>query len=390
MVPRLKAEFERRFGASARLLSRAPGRVNLIGEHVDYNGGPVLPVALDRELRLAARPSGDDLVILHALDLDRSVAFRLRELSPGVDVTGSALPGWARYPAGVAWALLEAGLRVSGVQVVYASNLPRGAGLASSAAVEVAFAVLWQALGGWSLERMDLARLCQRAENEYVGVACGLMDQFASACGVEGHAIWFDTRSLEWQTYPLPEGTSLVIADSGIRRRLAESAYNQRRADCERAVELLRSYLPAMQTLRDITPVEFAAYSEVLPPQVRRRAEHVVKEIARVGSAVNALQRSDARVLGALLFAGHASLRDLYEVSLPELDALVEIARTLPGCLGARLTGAGFGGCTVNLVEEAHVQEFNAALEAAFHERTGRQARVYLCRASAGASLQFL
>jgi galactokinase len=284
----------------------------------------------------------------------------------------------------VAWALRQAGLAVTGLQAAYTSDVPIGSGLSSSAAVEVVFAAAWRALGGWELDNLELARLCQRAENEYVGVASGLMDQFASACGVQGHALCFDTRSLEWSPVKLPPGSAIVVADSGLRRSLADSAYNDRRAACEKAVELLRPYKPGLQSLRDISTVEFAAYSAFLPDKVRRRAEHVVKEIQRVEQAVTALQREDARLFGGLMFACHKSLRELYEVSLPELDALVEIARGLPGIYGARLTGAGFGGCTVNLIEAAQAEAFIAGLQEGYQQRTGRQAQVYLCQASAG------
>jgi galactokinase len=212
------------------------------------------------------------------------------------------------------------------------------------------------------------------------------MDQFASANGVAGHALYFDTRSLEWEALPLPPQTALVIADSGVRRSLRNSAYNERRAACEQAVDSLRAYLPEIQSLRDVSTTEFAAYKEYLSKEVGRRAEHVVKEIARVQSAASALRRQDARTFGALMFAGHASLRDLYQVSTPELDALVQIARQSPGCLGARLTGAGFGGCTVNLVETAQVEAFMQALEAGYESETGRKAQVYRVKASDGAS----
>jgi galactokinase len=214
------------------------------------------------------------------------------------------------------------------------------------------------------------------------------MDQFASACGVEGHALYFDTRSLEWHTLPLPPETVIVVADSGVRHSHTSSAYNERRQACEQAVEILRGYLPGISALRDVSPPEFAAYSVFLRPDVARRAEHVIKEIARVESAVRALQRQDAQIFGALMYAGHASLRDLYEVSTPEIDILVEITRGLPGCYGARLTGGGFGGCTVNLVEERYAEGFIQALSAAYQQRTGREAQVYLCRASAGVEVK--
>ncbi|MBE0411836.1 MAG: galactokinase [Anaerolineales bacterium] len=386
----LIASFNRCFGKQPVLLAHAPGRVNLLGEHVDYNDGPVLPVALDRVVRLAAAPSGDDVVSLSALDLGESVAFKLAELEQRIDIQGQPLPGWALYPAGIAWSLQSDGLPVSGMQAAYTSNVPIGAGLSSSAAVEVVFSVTWQALGGWEADRMRLARLCQRADNVYIGIASGLMDQFASAHGKEGHALYFDTRSLEWEAIPLPAAISIVIADSGVRRALVDSEYNERRAACEKAVDLLRQYKPDMRSLRDISPQEFAAFSEFLPPIIRRRAEHVVQEIARVQSAVVALRLKETESFGALMYSGHASLRDLYQVSTPELDALVEIARDLPGCYGARLTGAGFGGCTVNLVHESHTEEFISGLSDAYKHRTGLPAQVYACKASAGAFVERL
>jgi galactokinase len=382
----LDRSFSEHFNTTPTMVARAPGRVNLLGEHVDYNDGFVLPVAIDRAVQVAATPVSDEIVTLVALDLNERVSFSLDRLGEKVALNGDLLPTWARYPAGVAHVLKQEGLAVRGLQAVFTSDIPIGAGLSSSAAVEVAFAVTWRALGGWQRDALQIARLCQRAENQYVGVNCGLMDQFASACGMEGHALYFDTRSLEWQPVPLPPRTAVVIADSGVRRSLAASAYNERRAACEQAVEILRQHLHNMRSLRDVSSVEFAAYSELLSPVVRMRAEHVVKEIARVQDAMVALRRGDAQLFGGLMFAGHASLRDLYEVSCPELDVLVNIAREQPGCFGARLTGAGFGGCTVNLVEETQAKAFIENLKAGYQAQTGRQAQVYLCKASAGAS----
>lgn len=382
----LTALFQKHFATTPRLLARAPGRVNLLGEHVDYNDGMVLPAAIDRAVRLAAVPTTDGIVSLHAADLEQSVTFRLDELERKQDASGKPLPGWAMYPAGVAWALQRSGLAVQGLQAVFTSDVPIASGLSSSAAVEMAFATTWQTLGGWKLDKVELAKKGQVAENQYVGVSTGLMDQFASTCGVKDHLLYFDTRSLEWYPISLPADTSIVIADSGVRRSLVTSAYNERRASCEKAVEILQQYLPQIKSLRDISTVEFAAYSEFLPEVERKRAEHVVMEIHRVSQAVNCLRSGDARLFGGLMYAGHNSLRDLYEVSCPELDILVNATRQIPGCYGARLTGAGFGGCTVNLVAADQAQAFVTALHAAYQEKTGRDAAIYVCQASDGAA----
>jgi galactokinase len=385
----LIATFTHHFRSQPELFARAPGRVNLLGEHIDYNEGMVLPVAIDRSVSLAAKAVNTDTVTVVALDLEQKVSFSLVELDEKIDSSGKPLPGWARYPAGIAWSLQQAGLSLKGVEVAFTSDVPIGSGLSSSAAVEVAFAVMWQALGGWQRDPLEIARLCQKAENAYVGVACGLMDQFASACGVAGQALYLDVRSLHWEPAPLPAGAAIVIADSGVRRSLSNSAYNERRAACEEAVSLLQKRLPHIKSLRDVPTPEFMAYASELPPLIRKRAEHVVKEIARVESALSALQRQDTRAFGALMYAGHASLRDLYEVSTPELDALVDIARAQPGCIGARLTGAGFGGCTVNLVEIEQAPNFIQGLQGTYQVKTGRSAKVYLCQASQGASASY-
>jgi galactokinase len=386
----LSARFQQLFGRSPALETRAPGRVNLLGEHVDYNQGVVLPAAIQLAVRLVTAPTSDDTLRLHALDLGKEIVLNLGELDRRCDADGKSLPRWALYPAGVAWALRQAGMPITGIQAVYSSNIPIGSGLSSSAAVEVAFATTWQTISEFSIDKLTLAKLCQRAENEYVGVSSGLMDQFASTCGVEGHVLCFDTRSLEWGALELPRDTAIVIADSGLRRNLAQSAYNDRRAACEQAVELLRKHLPGIQSLRDVSTVELAAYNAYLPAEVARRAEHVVKEIHRVSQAIIALKRGDAEMFGGLMYASHKSLRELYEVSLPELDSLVEIARRLPGIYGARLTGAGFGGCTVNLVKENQAEKFMQGLQAGYREKTGRDARVYLCKASRGAEVKWI
>ncbi len=366
----------------------APGRVNLLGEHVDYNDGAVLPAAIDRAVTLRAAPRPGTCVLLRALDLQQSVEFDLNRLPALQDDSGRPLPAWALYPAGVALALQQRGLLTPAFEAEFTSDVPIGAGLSSSAAVEVAFAVLWQQLGGWLMDRLTLAQVCRQAEQDTVGVHCGLMDQFASANGVNGCALYFNTRTLAWQPVALPPGLVLVIADSGVRRSLAQSAYNERRAACEQALRLLSPHLPGIRALRDVTPAEFERFAGRLPETTARRARHVVDECARVPRAVQMLQQGDAVGFGREMLDCHASLRDLYEVSCPELDALVEIAAGLPGCLGARLTGAGFGGCTVNLVQEAHAPAFIPVLRQEYAQRTGRQAAVYLCRAVQGAHIQ--
>jgi len=386
---KLQEEFLQTFNQPAVIYVRAPGRVNLLGEHIDYNGGPVLPMAIDREVTLMGAPNSSDTVKVYAQDLNQAISFNLLELEQKNDLDGIPLPKWALYPAGVAWALQQTGMHVSGANIMFSSNVPIGSGLSSSAAVEVGFGFLWSEYGDRQIDRLELARLCQHAENDYVGVSSGLMDQFASACGVEGHALFFDTRNLAWEPISLPPHTAVVIADSGVRRSLTDSAYNERRASCEQAVEILRQYKPDLESLRDIQPPEFMAFSPYLPQVVSRRAEHVVKEIARVESARSVLERGDADAFGALMFAGHASLRDLYEVSTPELDILVELARGTPGCYGARLTGAGFGGCTVNLVETEYVEDFIINLQDGYNTAE-RETQIYLCHAAQGATAKKL
>lgn len=365
----------------------SPGRVNLLGEHVDYNQGMVLPIAINRYVRLAARRRTDSIVSVESLAMKQQIRFSLDQLDQRVDCDGQPLPGWALYPAGVAWVLRQSGLEVSGLDAVIASDLPAGAGLSSSAALELAFGMAWQTAAGWNLERMRLAQICQLAENRYVGVNSGLMDQFACAHGVARHALLFDTRSLQWQPLPLPPHTAVVIADSGIQRQLSNSGYNERRAACEAAVRGLKTCLPEIHSLRDVTLCQLDEFEHFLPVDVRKKARHVVEEIERVRRAAVCLAQDDAVGFGRLMNESHVSLRDYYEVSLPELDILVEEAAAIAGCFGARLTGAGFGGCTVNLVEEAVAGNFTAQLKERAGNRLGRDVPVYVCQPSRGVHL---
>jgi galactokinase len=363
----------------------SPGRVNLLGEHVDKNEGKVLPAAIDRAINLTAETREDSILKIKALDLGESVEIDLSKLDAKLDAAGMPLRSWAHYPAGVAWSLQSGGFETKGATIEFNSNIPMGAGLSSSAAVEVAFAVLWQAMSGWSMDRLTLAQYCQKAEVEYAGVNCGLMDQFACANGVEGHAVLLDTRSLEFKSVPLPKDTAIVIADSSIRRSLQTSAYNDRVADCQTAVAAAQKRNPAVHSLRDVSVAEMEILKAQLTEGVYRHARHVVGEIERVDQAIRCLENGDSTTFGKIMFDTHASLRDLYEVSCPELDTLVDLASGFSGCIGARLTGAGFGGCTVNLVERSKAEAFVQYLTDGYLQKTGLKAAVFITHASRGA-----
>lgn len=379
--------FEARFGRSPVFLAIAAGRVNLLGEHVDYNEGFVMPAAIDRATYLAFAPADTPHSTILAADFNEETTFASANLANKVDTQGVPLAEWARYPAGVAWALSSAGLSTPPMQGVFRSSVPRGAGLSSSASVEMAFAVAWETLGGWNLPPLRLALLAQKAENEYVGVHCGIMDQFASACGVADHLLLLDCRSLDWRPLPIPPQVAIVIADTSVRRRLSASGYNERRQACEQAVSILRYDLPHIRSLRDVGPEEFDHLSHRLPPLVEKRARHVVEEIERCRRAVPVLEKGDIASFGQLMNECHRSLRDLYEVSTPELDRMVAIAQSLEGCYGARLTGAGFGGCTVNLVAKSAALSFAQTLAAQYEQETGLKPEIYICQASEGAQV---
>jgi galactokinase len=349
---------------------RAPGRVNLIGEHTDYNDGLVLPLAINREVRIAYVPTDDRRVELTRLASGERGGFGLDEGRPP---DGS----WLDYPAGTAAALADAGFAPRGLRGVIASDLPENAGLSSSAAIELAAA--WALLdpAAADVDPLLLARTCQQAENRYVGVQSGLMDQFAVACGVAGHALLLDCRSLDWRPVSLPPDLRVVVCHSGSSRRLGSSAYNQRRAECETAVAVLATVDPAVRSLRDVDAGLLAREGHRLDPVVARRAQHVVAENDRVRTMIAALEAGDRAAIGASMRASHASLRDLYEVSSPELDALVDIATSVPGVVGARMTGAGFGGCTVNLVDRSAVEDLGRAIQAEYPARTGLTPTVF-------------
>ena len=389
MNPRATAmqAFQNRFSQLPLYVARAPGRVNLLGEHVDYNDGFVLPAAIDRATCIAFSPSSTDRTTLVAADFGEEAQFTGATLAGKMQPDGSPLPEWALYPAGTAWALGEAGLATPAMLATFSSDIPRGSGLSSSASIEMAFGVAWSRLGGWSRTPMQLALLGQKAENRYVGVNCGIMDQFASACGQADRLMLLDCRSLEYRSLPLPENSVIVVADTTVRRKLTSGEYNDRRAACEEAVRLLSCDLPGIQALRDVSVETFNRLSNTLPVTVEKRARHVVEEIERTRQAIPMLEQGQTHEFGRLMNACHISLRDLYEVSIPELDTMVQIAQSLPGCFGARLTGGGFGGCTVNLVSSDQAEAFALALGPEYERRTGLHPEIHICKASQGAGL---
>jgi galactokinase len=359
---------------------RAPGRVNLIGEHTDYNDGLVLPAAIDLEVRIAYRPTDDRRATITLLATGESASVDL-------DDPGPPRGDWRDYLAGVAWALASNGHPVRGFRGALASTVPIASGLSSSAAIELAYAWALSGMSGPSVDGRALAVLCQQAENDYVGVHCGLMDQYTVANGVRDAAILLDCRTLEHRVVPLPRELALVVASTGRPRRLGSSAYNERREECQRAVASIAALDPSVRALRDVDEAMLERHRDVLDPVAYRRAWHVVTENARVVATATALTSGDLEAVGRSMTASHASLRDLFEVSSPELDALVEIAAATPGVIGSRMTGAGFGGCTVTLVRAAEAEALAARFGRDYPERTGLQATVWTVRAVDGAGL---
>jgi galactokinase len=369
------AKFTERFGETPRWVVRAPGRVNLIGEHTDYNDGFVLPLAIDRAVWIALRPRDDRRVVVYSVDFDAQAEFELDRLAKG-DVQ------WAEYLKATAWSLLEAGYPLVGWEGVLMGDVPLGAGLSSSAALEMATARALAAAGDLAWDGAKMALLGQRAENQWVGVQCGIMDQLISALGKEGHAMLIDCRSLEATPVPFPPGVAVVILDTGTRRGLVDSAYNERRAQCEAAAAFFNA-----KALRDVDLELFQRLAKEMDQTVAARARHVITEDVRTIRAVEAMRRGELAALGGLLNKSHASLRDDYEVSSEALDAMAGIAQAHPACHGARMTGAGFGGCAVALVDAARVKDFTQSVAVAYQERTGHIAAIHVCRATNGAEI---
>jgi len=370
--------FREIFGTETRIF-RAPGRVNLIGEHTDYNDGFVMPAAIGFYTWVAAARRSDNTVEAYSDHFDEKIALSLDSLA------GPPRRHWSDFVRGVAATLQGAGHRLSGANLVIHGEVPLGAGLSSSASLEIATGLALTSTAGEAVPRLELAKLCQRAEHVYVGTRCGIMDQFIASFGTTGNALMLDCRSLEYQLVPLAHDLRLVVCNSMVRHELASGEYNRRRADCEAGVKLLAQHLPGVRALRDVQIRDLEKYKAILPPKIYRRCRHVVTEDQRVIASANALRSQDSARFGELMYESHASLRDDYEVSCKELDLLVELAAALPGVIGARMTGGGFGGCTVNLVRNDCAAGFEEHIVPGYRQATGITPDIYVCEPAQGA-----
>jgi galactokinase len=370
----LRELFRSYFKTDAQIF-RAPGRTNLIGEHTDYNDGFVMPAAIGAHCWIAGSARDDRRLVLRSENFDETLESDLA--SPFLRPTKS----WSDYPIGVAVMLERAGFRIRGANLLILGEIPIGAGLSSSAAIEVATAYALLSLSGHdviSVDRAKIARICQQAENEFVGMRCGIMDQFVSLNSQEGHALLLDCRSLEFEPVPIPKNIELVICNTMVKHSLASGEYNRRRADCEKAVRLLSSALPGIRALRDVSLEQLARHKSLLPEVIYRRALHVISENARVIEAADSLKHGDIATFGRLMGESHDSLRDLYGVSCAELDLMVEIANKQKGTLGARMTGGGFGGCTINLVDSLSTEEFGKNIARAYEDAAELMPEIYV------------
>jgi len=358
---------------------RAPGRVNMIGEHTDYNDGFVMPAAIDFSTRVKVSPLENRNLQIHSEHFDEEIEVELddQNLAPRGH--------WSDYPIGVAVMLERAGHRLHGARLQICGDVPPGSGLSSSAAVEVATAFALTANSGLKIDALELAHLCRQAENEFVGVRVGIMDQFVSLFGQAQKALLLDCRSLEFKLLPLPDNVRLIICNTMVKHELASSAYNERRAQCEAGVKHLASSFPNVIALRDVTLVQLEQFERDLSGVVYRRCRHVITENARVLSAANALEQGDLNHFGKLMADSHRSLRDDYEVGCKELDLMVDLARDVEGVYGARMTGGGFGGCTVNLVDAEHVEQFKLSVAHDYERNTNLTPEIHICNASNGA-----
>lgn len=377
-VAEMRKTFRERFHAVPRIY-RAPGRVNLIGEHTDYNDGFVMPAAIDFYVWVAIAPRSDRKLLVHSVNFSESVEIDLENNSP------PRRNHWSDYVQGIVAMLRRANHTLRGADILIRGDVPIGAGLSSSAAIEVSTGFALLDISSIPIDRVELAKLCRRAENEFVGAQVGIMDQFISCSGHAGKALMLDCRSLEFKLLPLPRNVSLVICNTMIRHELAHGEYNTRRKECAEALRLLSRVLPGLRALRDVTPDDLSRHSSELPPTILKRVHHVVTEDARVESAAAALQQEDLAKFGNLMSESHRSLRDDYQVSCRELDLAVDLASGLAGVYGVRMTGGGFGGCTINLVAADSVENFKRHVFEGYERKTGISPQIFVSSAAEGA-----
>ncbi len=376
----LARRFEQEFSSTARVSVRAPGRVNLLGEHTDYNDGFVFPAAIDREIQVLAAPRDDRQVHACSADFAQKSTFDLSDFGSDSGAT------WSNYLRGVVSEYRKRGFEVPGMNLLISGNVPIGAGLSSSAALEVAVAEAVRVLGGFEIEKTEMALLCQAAEREFVGVQCGIMDQFISTLAQKGTALFLDCRDLSFSLVPIRFDAKIVVCDSRVQRTLGASEYNKRRAACEETVSLLQPRLGGIKALRDVRLDQLEENRSLLSEHHYRAAHHVISENERVLRGVELLKTNHIGSFGDLLYQSHESLKNDYQVSCRELDLLVDLARAQTGILGARMTGAGFGGCTVNLVRTEEVERFQKEVSRGYEQKTGREPIIYTCVPSQGVS----
>ncbi len=362
---RVISTYKRLFMESPSYISRAPGRINLIGEHTDYSDGFVLPVAIDRTVTIAFSPRDDDLLHIYSTDFDDEIIVSLGDLQ-------REHAGWKDYAVGMAWAMIDSGLQLTGWQGVVAGNIPIGAGLSSSAALEVAIGQTFCLSSGLNLSKTDLAQISRKAETDWVGVNVGIMDQLISAAGKEGHALLLDCRSLEFEYVPIPKRARLIVLDTKTRRELTLSDYNTRHEEVRKTAMILGG-----QQLRDATPSLIQLNKNRLSNTHYRRAKHVVSENVRVNNVVIAMRSDDLNTMGDLINESHVSLRDDFEVSSDELNLIVELAQSQPNCVGARMMGAGFGGCALALLNNGDIQGFIQTVNKPYHAETGIEPNIF-------------
>lgn len=381
-VSKLDTIFRKRFGfRDDRVIVRSPGRVNLIGEHTDYNEGFVLPASVDKAMIFIVAPRNDDQLHFYAADLDDEHACAVGALQ-------KSAKSWPNYLLGVIDELTTSGHKLTGCDVVFGADIPIGAGMSSSAAIECGFAFALNELFGFGLGKLDLVKLGQRAENEFVGVQCGIMDQFVNIFGQDRKVLKLDCRTLDFQYFPFERpDLNIVLCETESKRSLASSEYNIRRQQCQAGVKILQGHKKEITSLRDVTPGFLAEHRAEMEPVIYRRCEYVVQENQRVLEACEALQKNDFHSFGEKMYQSHHGLSRGYQVSSPDLDFLVDTASSISGVLGARMMGAGFGGCTINLVEQARVKDFVDEVQHRYRQRSGKPNNVYVTRIESGTGL---